>query len=257
MHGGLEPPMPVTAPIPILSKEEGADFLKIFRSQALQKNYQASVALSAKNSKSLWECKMYAVPSIEGACLFLKFKSLQEPIIIKEYLLVQGPEPIALQLLEAFPLEKDFYRQPLSLKKSFLEAKITEGKAISVPSSEWLNPFLEGLSITLFDFLMPFLFWPGEYYKSTTLKGRIVHQFDLQVPPGLGLILPEGCWVRMSIDSGFKVLMETAIMKDKKPLHVLRANSIKKTGEHWFLKSAEQALPLQKQKTLLLIEHDV
>lgn len=256
IQAGFEPPMPVSAPIPILSKEEGADFLKLFHSQAIQRDYNASITLSPKGSKPLWEGKICAVPSREGACLFLECKALQDDPAFKKYLLIQGSEPMALQLLAPCDLDKDFYQQPPSLKKKSLEAKVSEGKALWIPHAEWLNPFLKGLSITIFDFLMPFLFWPGEYYKSTTLKGRIVHQFDLQVPADFESLLPKNTVVRMSIDSGFKALMEMSIIQDKKTLHLLRANSIKKTNERWFLKSAEQALPLQKQKTLLVIEHE-
>ena len=80
--------------------------------------------------------------------------------------------------------------------------------AVAVPASEWVNPLLPEVELTVFDLLMPFLFWPEATYQGTDrVRGREARSFVFKAPPG-GEAPPQIGAARVFLDAQVNALLQ-------------------------------------------------
>jgi hypothetical protein len=252
LFAGMEPPLPVGAPIPSLSPHESTVFLKSFQSQRLKEGYKSQIELKG-DKNTTWKCDIKAHPAVHGTQIELHFQDPKHTSADKKVILLQEKHAQALVWLPLGKPSPLFYK-PEKNPQDAIEEAVKNGDAQRIPIKDWLVPLVPHLTVSVFDFLMPFLFWEGSYLQSEKLKGRTVHRFKLNAPTEFLEALPEVDHAEIIIDSGFKVLMQVDLIgKDKKQKQTLKAQSFKKTNHHWILKSAQHIAHAQRKKTSLSV----
>jgi len=104
---------------------------------------------------------------------------------------------------------------------------------------ETLQPFINGVNHTPFDFMMPFINWSSQYEKSGRVCGRHAHLFSFIFPNDNGYSRGLKS-VRVAIDDGYDVPLRMEYMDGGiLPERTFSLQSFKKIGEQWVIKSID------------------
>lgn len=107
--------------------------------------------------------------------------------------------------------------------------------------SDLLQPVAQGVGQTIFDFMMPFLFWEEwKYEKSGRVIGRPSHIYDFFPPEQLKKIEPGIRKVRLTLDDIYEAPLRVETFGTRGiPDKTFRLVSLKKLGEDWIAKSLD------------------
>lgn len=117
-----------------------------------------------------------------------------------------------------------------------------------------LQPMISGMNQTLFDFLMPFVFWKGEYLKSGKVAGRPSHLYEFASPSWVTETMPDWNRVVLALDDAYQAPLRVEVFSDTAQL--LRSTTLrtyKKIGEEWIIKALDCSNQKDRSNTRLEI----
>ena len=118
-----------------------------------------------------------------------------------------------------------------------------------------LQPVAKDMGQTIFDFMMPFLFWENwKYEKSGRVIGRPAHIFDFFPPNELKEIEPSLRKVRLTLDDAYEAPLRVETFGVRGiPDKTFRLVSLKKLGEDWIAKSLDVRDARSRSRTRFLV----
>ena len=121
--------------------------------------------------------------------------------------------------------------------------------------SDLLQPVAKDMGQTIFDFMMPFLFWENwKYEKSGRVIGRPAHIFDFFPPNELKEIEPSLRKVRLTLDDAYEAPLRVETFGVRGiPDKTFRLVSLKKLGEDWIAKSLDVRDARSRSRTRFLV----
>ena len=117
-----------------------------------------------------------------------------------------------------------------------------------------LQPMIPGMNQTLFDFLMPFVFWEGEYLKSGKVAGRPSHLYEFASPSWVTETMPDWSRVVLALDDAYQAPLRVEVFSETAQL--LRSTTLrsyKKVGEEWIVKTLDCTNQKDRSNTRLEI----
>ncbi len=145
------------------------------------------------------------------------------------FLMHNGPEPVVLRCEYGANPEK-------------LEAK------------NLFTPLGEGLSHSLFDLMLPFVFWDAEYEKSGKVVGRPSHLYSFTPPAWVRKVKPDLRRIRLALDDVYDTPLRVEYFgKRGVPDRSFALVSLKKVGEDWVPKTLDGRDALTRSKTRFCI----
>ena len=150
-------------------------------------------------------------------------------VSIGRFLLIRGPYPEAWTLGE-------------------------NGAPVQLQPEEWLSPLIEGMSITVGDMLMPFLYWDkSEYIGPSQVKARPAQSFVMFPPVDSGeSSIPS---VRVAFDDEFKGLLQSEWLSDDgSVLRSIELVSLKKVQGQYIPRTMDYRDLTRRDKTRIDIQ---
>ncbi len=116
-----------------------------------------------------------------------------------------------------------------------------DGKTEMLGVAAWFQPLLDGVDLTPFDLVTPYIFWPdAKIEKLTRLRGRPTHQFIFMPPAAFTLQHKDLGAVRAYFDGQYNAMVQSELLgPDAKVLKTLSLVDLKKVGEQWIPKSID------------------
>jgi hypothetical protein len=129
------------------------------------------------------------------------------------------------------------------------------GQVSALPEKAALAPLIEGVELSPFDLLMPYLYWPDfQLTRIERVRGRPAHEFVFRPPATFSLIHPEITGVRAFLDTQFNALMQAERLgANGQVLTTLALGELKKIGEQWMVKSVDLRHEMTREKTRFLV----
>ena len=129
------------------------------------------------------------------------------------------------------------------------------GQVVALPDKAALAPLIEGVELSAFDLLMPYLYWPDfQLTRIERVRGRPAHAFVFRPPAAFGQIHPEVSEVRAFLDTQFNALMQAERLgANGQVLATFALGELKKIGEQWMLKSVDLRNETTRDKTRFLV----
>lgn len=141
------------------------------------------------------------------------------------FLMQNAPEPVVLRCEYGARPEK-------------LEAK------------DLFTPLGDGLSHSLFDLMLPFVFWDAEYEKSGKVVGRPSHLYAFSPPAWAREVKPDLRRIRLALDDVYDAPLRVEYFgKRGVPDRSFALVSLKKVGEEWVPKTLDGRDALTRSKT--------
>ena len=123
-------------------------------------------------------------------------------------------------------------------------------KISSVSEGELFEPIVGGMNHTLFDILMPFVFWDGVYLKSGKVAGRPAHLFSFRIPDWVNHIKPNLTEIVMALDKSYEAPLRVETYENRNvPSKTYILNSVKKVEDNWIVKSIDCKNRLDRSAT--------
>ncbi|MEI8090122.1 MAG: hypothetical protein WCG63_11090 [Opitutaceae bacterium] len=129
------------------------------------------------------------------------------------------------------------------------------GQVSSLTDKAALEPLIEGVELSAFDLLMPYLYWPDfQLTRIERVRGRPAHAFVFRPPAAFSQVHPEVSGVRAFLDTQFNALMQAERLgANAQVLTTFALGELKKIGEQWMLKSVDQRNETTRDKTRFLV----
>ena len=107
--------------------------------------------------------------------------------------------------------------------------------------ADFVRPLVEGMSQTIFDMMMPFVFWKEwRYEKSGRIIGRPSHLYEFSPPNEVRTLAPDLQKVRLTLDDVYEAPLRVEIFGRRGvPDKTFRLVSLKKVGETWIAKTLD------------------
>ena len=130
-----------------------------------------------------------------------------------------------------------------------------DGQVASLPEKLVLAPLIEGIELSAFDLLMPYLYWPDfQLTRIERVRGRPAYAFIFRPPVTFSQIHPEVSLVRAFLDTQFNALMQAERLGDNgQVLTTFALGELKKIGDQWMLKSVDLRNESSRDKTRFLV----
>ena len=125
-----------------------------------------------------------------------------------------------------------------------------------VTTDEWFDPVDETVTITVFDLMMPFIYWNDWNYEGVTkVRGRAAHAFLMLAPKSLEAN-PLGLHgVVVFLDESFNAMLKADyVSKDEEVLKSFRLLDLKKVDGVWLPKTIDFLNETTRDKTRLIIK---
>jgi len=210
-----------------IDREEGERFLDTFRRSGMDGDYAWDFRLIVRprrGEETIYHGRLWGMFSQQGPLTRLRIAEPGgEPL---DLLLQNGPRPRAWRWDAA------------------------AGKACEVTGAELFTPVLAASDYTIFDLIMPFVYWQEWEYEGTVrVRGRPAHHF-LMYPPDGDAARERAGGVRMVIDSAFNALLRADWVSEQgRALRTFTVVSFKKVGEHWIVRTIDLANPVTRDRT--------
>ena len=149
----------------------------------------------------------------------------------KAYLLRNGPEPEAWRVaLDGNESEKLAY-------------------------ADFTKPLVEGMGQTIFDLMMPFIFWEEwRYEKSGRVIGRPSHLYEFSPPNEVRKLVPSLRKVRLTLDDVYEAPLRVEVFGSRGvPDKTFVLVSLKKVGETWIAKTLDLRDARTRSRTRLAV----
>ena len=148
----------------------------------------------------------------------------------KTYLLRNGPEPEAWRALDGNGSEKLAY-------------------------ADFIKPLVPGMGQTIFDLMMPFIFWEEwRYEKSGRVIGRPSHLYEFSPPNEVRKLVPSLRKVRLTLDDVYEAPLRVEIFGSRGvPDKTFVLVSLKKVGETWIAKTLDVRDARTRSRTRLAV----
>ncbi|MBT4666458.1 MAG: hypothetical protein HOB63_08065 [Opitutae bacterium] len=144
----------------------------------------------------------------------------------KAYLLRNGPEPEAW--LNAFD----------------------GNESKQLVNTDLFQPLAQGMGHTLFDLMMPFVFWDAKYQKSGRVIGRPSHLFEFSPPAWASEAVPALKKIRLALDDVYEAPLRVEFFGRRGvPDKTFGLVSLKKVGETWIAKTLDFRDALTSSRT--------
>jgi len=129
------------------------------------------------------------------------------------------------------------------------------GQVTSLSDKAALAPLIEGVELSSFDLLMPYLYWPDfQLTRIERVRGRPAHAFVFRPPAAFSQVHPEVSGVRAFLDTQFNALMQAERLgANAQVLATFALGELKKIGEQWMLKSVDLRNEITRDKTRFLV----
>ncbi len=129
------------------------------------------------------------------------------------------------------------------------------GQVASLPEKAVLAPLIEGVELSAFDLLMPYVYWPDfQLTRIERVRGRPAYAFVFRPPVVFNQVHPEVSGVRAFLDTQFNALMQTERLgANGQVLTTFALGELKKIGEQWMLKSVDLRNETTRDKTRFLV----
>lgn len=118
-----------------------------------------------------------------------------------------------------------------------------EGGLAELPSGQLFQPLLEGMDLTAFDLLTPYLDWTeAEYVKSERVLDSPAHWFRFSPPEEWKTLLPRDgpATVMVALDARFDAPIRVEYLNaDGDVIRSLEARSFKKISDTWIVRRLE------------------
>ncbi|MDA0346427.1 MAG: outer membrane lipoprotein-sorting protein [Verrucomicrobia bacterium] len=125
-----------------------------------------------------------------------------------------------------------------------------------VTTSGWFDPVDEGVTLTAFDLMMPFIYWNDWHYEGVTkVQGRVAHAFLMVAPKGLDAN-PLGLHgVVVFLDESFNAMLKADyVSKEDEVIKSFRLLDLKKVDGVWLPKTVDFLNENTRDKTRLIIK---
>ena len=117
-------------------------------------------------------------------------------------------------------------------------------------AKDLFTPLGEGLSHSLFDLMLPFVFWDAKYEKSGRVVGRPSHLYVFLPPPWVREVKPDLRRIRFALDDVYDAPLRVEYFgKRGVPDRSFALVSLKKVGEEWIPKTLDGRDALTRSKT--------
>jgi len=144
----------------------------------------------------------------------------------KAYLLRNGPEP-----------------------EAWLNAFDGNGSK-QLENTDLFQPLAPGMGHTLFDLMMPFVFWDAKYQKSGRVIGRPSHLFEFSPPAWASEAVPALKKIRLALDDVYEAPLRVEFFGRRGvPDKTFGLVSLKKVGETWIAKTLDFRDALTSSRT--------
>ena len=126
---------------------------------------------------------------------------------------------------------------------------------VPLTAAAMLVPLISGVDVTVFDLLMPYLYWPdASLARLERIRGRPAHAFVFRPPPAFAAAHPGVASVRGFLDTQFNALMQAERRDaDGRVLATHTLGELKKIQDQWMVKSVDFRNEATRDKTRLLV----
>jgi hypothetical protein len=117
-------------------------------------------------------------------------------------------------------------------------------------NTDLFQPLVPGMGHTLFDLMMPFVFWDGKYQKSGRVIGRPSHLFEFSPPAWASEAVPTLKKIRLALDDVYEAPLRVEFFGRRGvPDKTFGLVSLKKVGETWIAKTLDFRDALTSSRT--------
>lgn len=210
-----------------ITREEGEQFLDTFRRSGMAGDYAWDFRLIVRprrGEEMIYQGRIWGTFTPTGPVTRLRIAEPDAEVI--DLLLQNGPRPRAWRW------------DPAS------------GKGEPVDGAALFRPVLASSDYTIFDLIMPFVYWQEWEYEGTArVRGRPAHHF-LMYPPAGDPAQDRAGGVRMIIDAAFNALLRAEWVNERgRALRTFSVVSFKKVGEHWIVRTIDLTDPVTRDRT--------
>lgn len=139
---------------------------------------------------------------------------------------------------------------------SVFQKKKTSSEWVELGTDEWFESIDPQVTLTPFDLMMPYIYWPDWTYEGVTkIRGRVAHAFLMEAPETLNGN-PIGLHgVVVFLDEDFNALLKADyVSEDEGVLKSFRLLDLKKVNEVWLPKTVDFLNEETRDKTRLVIK---
>lgn len=210
-----------------IDRAEGEAFLANFRRSGMEADYAWDFRLAVRprrGAETVYLGRLWGTWTEAGPVTRVR---IAEPgAAVVDLLLLNGAEPQAWRWDETCQT-----------------AQLVTGAAL-------FEPILPASDYTIFDLIMPFVYWPEWEYEGTAkVRGRPAHHF-LMYPPDGDPARERAGGVRMVVDAGFNALLRAELVNETgRALRAFSVVSFKKVNDHWIVRSIDLTDSVTRDRT--------
>lgn len=232
---------PARAGMERIDAAEGAARLANFRMQRLEGDYQFAFELEHKPRRERtrrYQGILWGTWNDEGARMRVRLFEAEAGSdstneVSRDWIIQNGPKPRAWVQLSP------------------------EGAFSPVEGEALFAPLLPGLTYTLFDLQMPFVYWPDAVYEGPVLvSGSRVAQTFLLTPPIDSPVRAQGITaVRIGLDNDYNALLRVEVIGEAEAvLSRFEVESFQKVSDQYIVKKITLSDRITRDRTSFLVQ---